>query len=64
MDIAINGAILAVVTTDRAKILNSSVPVFFAEDERERENVAMLLSRITKGMVHDLENGCLIIVRH
>jgi hypothetical protein len=64
MDIGINGAILAVVTTDSAKVLNSSVPVFFAEDEQEREKVAMLLSRITKGMVHDLENGCFIIVRH
>ena len=64
MDTSLKKAILAVVTTDREKVLHSSAPVFSAEDRKEMERVALLLSKITLGMVHDLENGCLVIVKH
>ncbi|MGI6697360.1 MAG: hypothetical protein GX918_09060 [Clostridiales bacterium] len=64
MDTSLKKAILAVVTTDREKVLHSSAPVFYAEDRKEMERVALLLSKITLGMVHDLENGCLVIVKH
>ncbi|MGI6703081.1 MAG: capping complex subunit for YIEGIA [Clostridia bacterium] len=64
MDTAIREAILAIVTTDRERVIHSSAPVFYAEDEEQRERVALLLSKVTSGMVHDLENGCLIIVKH
>ncbi|MBA1333719.1 MAG: hypothetical protein HPY66_0112 [Firmicutes bacterium] len=56
--------ILAVVTTNRDKVLGSAAPVFFAENDEERERVSLLIGKATKGMVHDLENGCYIIVKH
>jgi len=56
--------ILAIVTIDESKVIGGSVPTFLARDEKERERIAILLSKVTLGMIHDLENGCYIIVRH
>ena len=40
------------------------MPTFYCEDENELDKVAKYLSGITDGMVHDLDNGVYIIVRH
>ena len=64
MDIGITSKILAVVTLDESKIKGADVPIFIAEDQKERETVSLLIAKITTGMVHDLENGCYIIVKH
>lgn len=56
-------SILAAVTLDESKI-TGDVPIFYAQSEEEREKIANLLSRILKAMVHDLENGVYILVRH
>lgn len=55
--------ILAAVTLDR-KLVDGAVPIFLAKDEEEREKLATFISRSLDAMVHDLENGCYIIVRH
>lgn len=55
--------IIAVVARDKDKV-GGDVPIFFAETLEEQERVAMYLSRITGGVVHDLENGTYIIVKH
>lgn len=55
--------ILAAVTIDKEKI-QGDVPIFYADSEEEREKTANMLSRILKAMVHDLENGVYILVRH
>jgi hypothetical protein len=55
--------ILAVVTTDKNKV-TGAVPIFIAEDEAEKEKVALFLAKTLDAMVHDLENGCYFIVKH
>ena len=58
--------ILATVALEEARqyvAAGGSGPVYIARDTEEQQRIAML-SRITEGMVHDLENGILIIVRH
>lgn len=60
--IAIN-QILAIVTTNRAKV-GGSAPIFYAENLDELEKVALYLSRIFMGAIHDLGNGVYIIVKH
>jgi hypothetical protein len=57
------GTILAVVTL-RPESVGGAVPVFYAREESEREKLATYLSRILDAMVHDLENGTYILVRH
>lgn len=64
MDIGIKEYIIAVVTTNPEKISSGGVPVFYAKDEEERKKVALYIAKTTLGMVHDLDNGCYIIVRH
>jgi hypothetical protein len=55
--------ILAAVTLDK-DIVTGGVPIFVAKNEEEREKIALYVSRSLDAMVHDLENGCYIIVRH
>ena len=56
--------ILAIVTTDKGKVLNSGAPVFLVGDRKEQERLSLILGRILKGMPHDLENGVYVIIRH
>ncbi|WP_303864587.1 hypothetical protein [Alkalibaculum bacchi] len=56
--------IVAIVTTNKEKVLYSGPPVFYAESKEEAEKTAMLLSKITLAMIHDVENECFIIVQH
>ncbi len=51
----------AVVTTNRKTIGGSMAPIFYAEDVRERDEIAKWLSRITNCIVHDLHDGSLAL---
>lgn len=64
MDIGIKESILAIITVNKECVSGGSVPVFYAKNKEEREKIALLIAKITLGMVHDLENGAYIIVRH
>ena len=55
---------MAIVTHERDKVQSGFAPVFYANSEEESEKVALLIAKITQGMVHDLENGVYIIARH
>lgn len=55
--------ITAVVTLHKDSV-HGGVPVFAVENEQQRERVSVLLARIMRGVVHDLENGAYVIVRH
>lgn len=55
--------IMAVVTMNMDHVAGGA-PIFFARDEEEREKLALYLSKTLDAMVHDLENGTYIIVRH
>ncbi|SMB94435.1 hypothetical protein SAMN00017405_0207 [Desulfonispora thiosulfatigenes DSM 11270] len=63
MEVALTEQILAIITLDKDKV-NGNVPTFFVNDENEAEHTSLLLSKVLKGMVHDLENGVFIIVKH
>ncbi|WP_129596401.1 capping complex subunit for YIEGIA [Anaerophilus nitritogenes] len=64
MDFGIKENIVAIVTTDKNMISTTTVPVFYANSEEQKEKTALLVSKITMGMVHDLENGSYVIVKH
>jgi len=64
MDVGFKEVLIAIVTTKENSVSGGSVPTFYAENHKDQERIALLLSKITKGMIHDLENGCYIIVRH
>ncbi|QXM05837.1 capping complex subunit for YIEGIA [Crassaminicella indica] len=64
MDFGIKDNIIAIITTDRSMVSTTTVPVFYAKTEEQKEKIALLVSKITMGMVHDLENGSYVIVKH
>lgn len=57
------GNILAVITLKMDQV-SGGAPIFSARDEEEQEKTAMYLGKILDAMVHDLENGTYIVVRH
>jgi hypothetical protein len=67
MNVNISKAILATVVLPESKdavISGGAGPVYLARDTQEQQLISMYLSRITEGVIHDLENGVLIIVKH
>ncbi len=57
--------ILAIITRkENHNKVAGGTPIFFTDDEEEMERVSSLLARLTLGMVHDLENGVKIIIKH
>ncbi|NLJ76617.1 MAG: hypothetical protein GX325_05090 [Peptococcaceae bacterium] len=57
------GSILAVITLNK-ELVDGGAPIFFARDEQELARLAQYLSKILKAMVHDLDNGTYVVVRH
>jgi len=51
----------AIVTTRKDSVSGGMAPIFIAEDDQERERIAMWLTRITNAIVHDLHNGTLVL---
>ncbi|WP_034327615.1 capping complex subunit for YIEGIA [Alkaliphilus transvaalensis] len=64
MEFGITQFILAVVTTNKEMVSSSMTPVFYARDDEHKERLALLIAKTTQGMVHDLESGTYIIVKH
>ncbi len=63
MDIGIKENIIALVSLNK-NVSSSSAPIFFVDSEEKQEETALLIAKITMGMVHDLRNGVYAIVRH
>ncbi len=63
MEVSISKMILAAVTLDKELVVGG-VPIFFARDEEEQDKIALYLGRSLEGVVHDLENGVFIVVKH
>lgn len=55
--------ILAVVTLNMNHV-DGGAPIFFARNQEEQAKIARYLAQTLDAMVHDLENGTYIIVRH
>lgn len=64
MQASISNFILAVITLDPALTGGGGAPVFVARNQEEQDRIATYLARITAGVVHDLENGVYILVKH
>ena len=64
MSIEIRKNIVAIVTHKRDKVESGFAPVFYSENEEESKKIALYISKIVQGMVHSLENGVYIVVKH
>ncbi len=55
--------IIAIVTLHRDRV-GGSAPIFYAKDPAALEEIARYISRVSGGMVHELEEGTYFIVLH
>ncbi len=62
MEVTLQKVVLCAVTDDLSKL--SGVPAFLALSNEERQKKALRLGRILEGVVHDLGDGVLIVVKH
>lgn len=56
--------LIAVVTDRQDGVLAGGLPVFVQPDGEKRRQLAVTLSQIVRGTVHQLEEGTYVIVRH
>ncbi len=64
METSVTKYILAIITMDTTLVEGGGAPVFRVSDRTEQDKVATYIARITEGVVHDLENGVYIVVKH
>ncbi|HHT27516.1 MAG TPA: hypothetical protein GXZ82_09755 [Firmicutes bacterium] len=63
MEIDIKHNIVAAITMHTQKV-EGGVPIFYVKDKEELVKVATYIAKATLGMVHDLDNGTYIVVKH
>lgn len=63
MDIGIKESIVALVSLNK-NVTSASAPIFYVDSEEKQEETAILIAKITMGMVHDLRNGVYAVVKH
>ncbi|AOT68445.1 capping complex subunit for YIEGIA [Geosporobacter ferrireducens] len=64
MDFGIKDNVIAIIAREENALSAATVPVFYAKTEQQQETIAFYLSKVTTGMVHDLGNGCYVVVKH
>ncbi len=63
-DIGINSYTLAIITTDDKMTTSGGCPIFYANNDEDLQNKAMLMAKCVDGIVHQISEGVLIVVRH
>lgn len=63
-NIGLNEYTLAIITTDKNMEPVGGCPIFYANDDEDLQNKALLMSKCVTGMVHQISKETLIIVKH
>lgn len=63
LDIGIKENIIALISLNR-DVSSATTPIFYVDSEEKQEETALLIAKITMGMVHDLRNGVYAVVKH
>ncbi|GEN33715.1 MULTISPECIES: capping complex subunit for YIEGIA [Aneurinibacillus] len=63
MSVSLEKYILAVITINRQRV-GGGAPVFYADEEKELEQIAFTLEKILDGIAHEITPDTLIIVKH
>lgn len=54
--------LLALITTDPNLVSGGKAPIFLAKDEKEQQELALWITRITNASAHRLPNGVMMLV--
>ncbi len=63
-DVNINSYTLALLTTNKNMLTSPGCPVIYANNEEDLQKKALLTAKCVGGMVHEISQDVLIVVRH
>ena len=63
-DIGINSYTLAIITTDKNMNTSGGCPIFYANDDNDLQKKSLLMAKCVDGMVHQISDEVLIVVKH
>lgn len=63
-DVGINSYTLAIITTDKNITTSGGCPIFYASDDEDLQNKSLLMAKCVGGMVHQISDEVLIVVKH
>lgn len=63
-DIGINSYTLAIITTDKSMNTSGGCPIFYANNDDDLQKKALLMAKCVDGMVHQISDEVLIVVKH
>ena len=63
-DVGINSYTLAVITTDKNMNTSGGCPIFYANNDDDLQNKAMLMAKCVDGIVYQISDEILIVVKH
>ncbi len=63
MNVGITEYTLAIITTDK-EVKNAGCPTFYAKNDKELQQKALLMAKSVGGMVHAITEETLIVVKH
>ena len=64
VNIGLSEYTLAVLTTDKNMSPVGGCPIFYADNDEDLQQKALLMSKCVSGMVHQITDEVLIVVRH
>ena len=60
-NVGLNEYTLAIITTNKNMSPVGGCPIFYADDDKDLQNKALLMSKCVSGMVHQIEKGLSLI---
>lgn len=63
MEIGITHFIIAIVTIDKKFVSSGTSPIFYARDKEHLNEICLRISKVVRGMVHEIDTGTKIIVK-
>jgi len=63
MNVGITEYTLGIITTDK-EMKNCGCPIFYASDDQDLHQKALVMAKSVGGMVHQITEGTLIVVKH
>ncbi len=63
MEIGLTHFIIAIVTTNKDAVSSGSSPIFYAKDEEHLNTICLRISKVVRGMVHEVDSGTKLVIK-
>lgn len=63
-DISMSDFTLSIITTNKNMTNSGGCPIFYVDNDKELQEKSLLVSKCVGGMVHQIDENTLIVVKH